>query len=269
MEIKDKNISADKIQQKVKFSVIMPCYKGEGFIENSIKTIEKEISLFERDFEVIVVIDGFIDNGYEKAKALEQEYYNLKVVGYEINRGKGHAIIYGLKHCQGEYVAFLDSDLDYHPQALAWFLKIIKEKDADLVTGNRRDKNSTFKYPLIRKLASWWFNIYVNFLFPELKIDDTQAGIKLIRRNCAQELFHHLEDQEGAHGFIYDIYLLVLARKLDLKILQAPCIFTMKSSTIGMRQKFFKSAYNMGKEVWKFKHNFYEKFFCKKSFHNG
>ena len=167
----------------------MPCYKGEGFIENSIKTVEEEVSLFEKDFELVVVIDGFIDEGYEKAKALEQRHGNLKVVGYEKNRGKGYAIQYGFKHSQSEYIAFLDSDLDYHPRAFAWFLEIIGEKDADLVIGNRNHKKSTFHYPFVRKIASKGFNIYTNLLFPKLKVEDTQAGIKLIKRKAAQKLF--------------------------------------------------------------------------------
>ena len=84
----------------------MPCYKGESFIENSIKTVEKEVSLFEKNFELIVIIDGFVDNAYKKARVLEKEYRNLKVVGYEKNKGKGHAIKYGLKYCQGEYITY-------------------------------------------------------------------------------------------------------------------------------------------------------------------
>lgn len=231
----------------------MPCYKGEGFIENSIKTVEEEVSLFEKDFELIVVIDGFVDNGYNKAKALEEKYGNLKVVGYEKNRGKGYAIQYGFKHSQGEYIVFLDSDLDYHPKALARFLKIILEKDADLVIGNRNDKNSTFNYPIIRKIASKGFNIYINFLFPELKVNDTQAGIKLIKRNSAKILFQYLEDKEGSKGFIFDIYLLVIAKRYGLKTIEAPCIFEMKSSTIGISGNFFRIAFKMGKEVWKFR----------------
>jgi glycosyltransferase involved in cell wall biosynthesis len=232
-------------------SIIMPCYKGESFIVNSIEAVIEEVSLFGKDFELIVVIDGFVDEGYKKAKALEQRHGNLKVVGYEKNRGKGYAIQYGFNHSQGEYIAFLDSDLDYHPRALAWFLKIIKEKDADLVIGNRYDKKSTFHYPFIRKIASKGFNIYTNLLFLELKVSDTQAGIKLVKREAAQKLFQCLENEEESKGFIFDIYLLVTARQVGFKIVQAPCLFEMKSSTIGVGKNFFRTALIMGKEVWK------------------
>jgi glycosyltransferase involved in cell wall biosynthesis len=240
-------------------SVVIPCYKGEEFIEESIKTLEKEISLLETDFELIVVIDGFIDRGYYKAKALEQEYTNLRVFGYEKNRGKGYAIQYGLKQSRGRYVAFIDSDLDYHPKALSWFFEIIRDSDVDLVIGNRKDERSTFNYPLFRRIASWGFNAYARILFPELKVDDTQAGFKLIKKNAAEKVLHYLERQKEAEGFIFDICLLVVARKLKIKVVQAPCIFEMKSSTIGIGENFFKSALKMGKEVWRFRKHFHQK----------
>jgi len=234
-------------------SIILPCYKGESFIENSIKEVEEEVSFFEKDFELIVVIDGFVDDGYKKGKALGQIYKNLKVIGYERNRGKGYAIQYGFRHSQGEYIVFLDSDLDYHPKALDWFLKIIREKDADLVIGNRKDKNSIFHYPVLRKMASWGFNFYVSSIFPQLYVNDCQAGIKMIKREAVQKIFKYLESQKGAETFIFDIYLLLAARKYGLKVTQAPCIFEMKASTIGVGKKFLKSALKMGTDVWRLK----------------
>jgi len=235
----------------------MPCYRGESFIEGSIETVEKEVSLFTEDFEIIVVIDGFVDRGFSKARALEEKCGNLKVVGYEKNRGKGYAIQYGFNHSQGEYIAFLDSDLDYHPRALAWFIEIMKGEDTDLVIGNRNNKKSSFHYPFIRKIASKGFNIYTNSLFPELNVDDTQAGIKLIKRGAAHQLFQHMGSEEESQGFIFDIYLLVMARQYGLKIVQAPCLFEMKSSTIGVGKNFFRTAFIMGKEVWKFRKKYY------------
>ena len=234
-------------------SIILPCYKGESFIENSIKEVEEEVSLFEKDFELIVVIDGFVDDGYKKGKALGQKYKNLKVIGYERNKGKGYAIQYGFRHSEGEYIVFLDSDLDYHPKALDWFLKIIREEDADLVIGNRKDKNSIFHYPFLRKIASWGFNFYVSSIFSELNVDDCQAGIKMTKREAAQKIFKYLENQKGAETFIFDIYLLLAARKYGLKVTQAPCIFEMKASTIGVGKKFLKSALKMGIDVWRLK----------------
>ena len=51
-------------------SIIMPCYKGEEFIEKSIITVENVVSEFCKSFEVILVVDGFVDNTLKILKNL-------------------------------------------------------------------------------------------------------------------------------------------------------------------------------------------------------
>jgi hypothetical protein len=106
---------------------------------------------------------------------------------------------------------------------------------------------------MIRKLASIGFNCYVNVLFPKLKISDTQAGIKLVEKSSAAKIFKLLEGFTLADGFIYDICLLVLARKLGMRVVESPCVFEMQSSTIGVGKKFVGTAFKMAKEVFEFK----------------
>jgi glycosyltransferase involved in cell wall biosynthesis len=227
----------------------MPCYKGENYIVESIRTVEREFCSIANDFELVVVIDGFIDKGYDYAKLLEKEYENLIVTGYEKNRGKGHALLHGFKKCRGKYIAFLDSDLDYDPKALKWFLDIALHQNADLVIGNRKDEKSTYVYPLVRKISSWAFNRFVKIVFPEIEYPDTQAGIKLMKRGLAEKYFEDLEKQPDLQGFILDIFLLLTAKKANMKIFSSYCIFEMKSTTIGTGGNLIKTAYRMGSEV--------------------
>jgi glycosyltransferase involved in cell wall biosynthesis len=239
--------------RQIALSVVMPCYKGERFIENSIRVVNSELLSFGQAFEIVVVVDGFLDRTFERAKALEPEHTSLNVVGYEENRGKGYAIAFGARRCRGKYVAALDSDLDYHPRALSGFFTIAEESGADLVIGNRRDPGSTYRYPWIRKLFSMGFNVYVNILFPKLKIWDTQAGIKLIRRPAASVIFETLETSAGTHGYVVDIYILMIARSKNFCIVQAPCNFNMQESSIGTGGKFLTVAWKMGRDVLKAK----------------
>ena len=237
------------VAQDIALSVIMPCYQGERFIENSIRVVNSELLSLEQSFEIVVVVDGFLDRAFERAKALEPETRNLIVIGYEENCGKGYAIAFGARHCRGRYVAILDSDLDYHPRALSGFFAIAEEGRADLVIGNRRDPRSTYQYPWIRKLFSIGFNIYVNILFPKMKIWDTQAGIKLVRRPAASAIFETLETSAGTHGYVVDIYILMIARSKNFRIVQAPCDFNMRESSIGTGGKFLRVAWKMGRDV--------------------
>lgn len=231
-------------------SIIMPCYKGEKFIEQSIREVEKVVNKFCNSFEIIVVVDGFVDKTYEIAKRLEEEFDNLKVIGYKENKGKGYAIKYGLEFCKGKYVAFLDSDLDYHPSALEWFLEKIKNDNVDIVIGNRREKNSVFEYPFIRKILSYCFNVYVNLIFPELRLKDTQAGIKIFKKDIIKDLFNI---EYKLKGYAFDICILVLARRKKYTISYAPCIFKQKFTEIGSGIGLIKTIYRMGKDVVKLK----------------
>ena len=50
------------MENKIKFSVIVPLYNKELYIENTILSILKQSYT---DFEIIVVDDGSTDNSYE------------------------------------------------------------------------------------------------------------------------------------------------------------------------------------------------------------
>jgi glycosyltransferase involved in cell wall biosynthesis len=246
------------INNEMSISVIMPCFKGEEYIERSIREAEKEFIKFIDAFEIIVVADGIIDKTMEIASRMADEYGNIKVCGYEKNRGKGYAIRYGMKKASGEYAFMLDSDLDYDPSSLNKFLVIAKESEADIVVGNRRDARSIFVYPLARKITSFIFNGYVNILFRDLDIPDTQAGVKLLKTEVIKrDLFTELEKYTESDGFVFDVCLLVLARRNKLKIASSPCIFQMRSSTIGIGTNYLRTSYKMWKDVLAFKQSSY------------
>jgi glycosyltransferase involved in cell wall biosynthesis len=246
------------INNEIGISIIMPCFKGEEYIERSIHEAENEFSKFIDTFEIIVVVDGTVDKTMEIVSRLADEYGNIKVYGYENNKGKGYAIRYGMKKASGKYAFMLDSDLDYDPSSLKDFLIIAKESEADIVVGNRRDARSIFEYPLARRLSSYIFNGYVNILFRDLDIPDTQAGVKLLKTEIIKrKLLTELEKYTESDGFAFDVCLLVLARRNNLKIASSPCIFQMRSSTIGIGTNYFRTSYKMWKDVLAFKRSSY------------
>lgn len=232
----------------------MPCFRGEKYIESSIREAEIEFSTFIKYFEIVLVVDGIVDRTIEIASRLTEEYENLKVYGYEINRGKGYAVRHGIEKAKGEYIFMLDSDMDYSPASLKEFLTIAEESKADIVIGNRRDPRSIFIYPLARKVSGYIFNRYVNAIFSDLDIPDTQASAKLLKtENIKSKLLPEIERYNEADGYIFDVCLLVFARKMGLKIVSSPCIFKMRSSTIGIGKSFLQASYKMWKQVLSFK----------------
>ena len=86
--------------------ILIPAYKPDNAL------IETIVPLYERGFDVLVVNDGSpkeFDPVYEKAS----QY--AKVIGYEKNKGKGHALKYGIDHIANNYKNcryFITADAD-------------------------------------------------------------------------------------------------------------------------------------------------------------
>ena len=104
-----------------KISVIMPVYNGEAFIQNAINSL---ISQTFQDWELIVVDDGSTDN----TSRILAQYVDTRIrVIQQKNGGEAVARNTGLEHMAGEYIAFLDADDLYFPNALFDLLGFLEE----------------------------------------------------------------------------------------------------------------------------------------------
>lgn len=99
-------------------SVIIPCYNGEKFIDQSIE------SVYIQDYtpvELIVVDDESTDGSADRIKSWQSRFAekgnNLKYV-HQKNRGLGGAIDTGLKYVTGDYLSLLDADDVFLPGAI-------------------------------------------------------------------------------------------------------------------------------------------------------
>jgi glycosyltransferase involved in cell wall biosynthesis len=95
-----------------KVSVIMPVYNGERFIEQAIDSLLEQSF---QDWELVVIDDGSTDTTPQILHQYPDE--RIKVIRQK-NSGEAGARNTGLKHINGEYMAFLDADDLYLPNAL-------------------------------------------------------------------------------------------------------------------------------------------------------
>ncbi len=201
---------------KGKVSVIMPAYNEE---ENILHNIEETIRVFDQfgcNYEIIVVDDGSIDNTYKEALKAQNEQAVI-VKRNRINRGKGRAIKHGFRFAQGDYIVFLDADLDLHPRQIKEFFDIMKRENADIVIGSKRHSASVLNYPRRRKIISYVYNLLVRILFAS-RIRDTQTGLKVFKRKVLDSLFHVILVKR----FAFDVELLMVAHHIGYKISDAP-----------------------------------------------
>lgn len=104
---------------QIKFSIIMPAYNAEEFIEDAIYSVFNQTY---SNYELIVIDDCSTDNTFNIIK----KHPNIKLLQTPINSRQGAARNTGLNNCFGDYVLFLDADD-------AFFDNTVLEKLANLI----------------------------------------------------------------------------------------------------------------------------------------
>jgi glycosyltransferase involved in cell wall biosynthesis len=92
-------------------SVVIPTFNYGRFIEEAVESV---LAQTYRNFEVIVVDDGSVDDTRER---LERFGGSIRYI-HQTNQGMSAARNVGIDHSRGELIAFLDSDDVWHPRKL-------------------------------------------------------------------------------------------------------------------------------------------------------
>ena len=95
-----------------KVSVIIPVYNVEKYVAEAINSV---LAQTYTNFEIIIIDDGSTD----RSKEICQQFtdFRIKII-HQQNRGLAGARNTGIRHAQGEYLAFLDSDDLWLPEKL-------------------------------------------------------------------------------------------------------------------------------------------------------
>lgn len=208
-------MSRKKTKKRI-LSVIVPAYKQERTIKKDLERIEKVLKQIRYDYEIICVVDGMVDKTFEDAKKVKSK--KIKVIGYKENRGKGHAVRYGMARAKGDPVAFIDAGMEIDPNGISMILEHMEWYKADIIVGSKRHPASQVRYPLGRRIISRLYQIFVRF-FTGLNVSDTQAGLKIFRRAVLRDVLPRLLVKQYA----FDLEMLTVAHRLGYRrIFEAP-----------------------------------------------
>ncbi|KUK84173.1 MAG: Glycosyl transferase, family 2 [Microgenomates bacterium 39_6] len=218
-------------------SVIVPIFNQEKTIKKDLTRINEAMTATRFNYEIIAVIDGKEEDGsFSKAKKLNLP--KLKVVGYQKNQGKGYAIRYGMARSRGDKIAFIDAGMDIDPNGISMILEHMEWYGADIIVGSKRHLASKVDYPLTREIMSRVYHRLVWLLFG-FKVSDTQAGLKVFRREVLEKVLPRMLVKR----FAFDVELLAIAKHLGFdRIYEAPIKLDRKrfefSSTVAWNTAF-------------------------------
>jgi glycosyltransferase involved in cell wall biosynthesis len=211
-------------------TVVVPVFNQEAAIASNVETIRGALEAgLGDDFELIVVSDGSIDRTAERV--LDEHGGAIRVIHYDRNLGKGYAVKIGALEAHGRYVGYIDADLDLDPAWLPRFVAVAEERGLDFAIGSKRHPDSDVFYPRSRRAASWLYQQLVRVLF-RLNVRDTQVGLKVFRREVAEQVLPLLLVKRYA----FDLELLAVSRALGFsRIEEQPIRLDYRFTGSGVR----------------------------------
>lgn len=212
------------MSDKIKLSLLIPAYNEEKIIESTLEKVLNFLSKKKYSWEVIVIDDGSIDLTSLKAKKFNKD--GVKVVRYEINRGKGVALKEGVQRAKGDFIIFSDADLSVPISNIDKFLTTLKK--ADVVIGSRRIPGAKIlvHQPLIREALGRGYTWLTKFV-TGVSVADFTCGFKGFSQKSAKEIF----SKTIICRWAYDSEILFLAKKMNYKLAEIPVEWSNREDT--------------------------------------
>lgn len=203
-----------------KLSLITTVYRKESVVIEQLNSLRNFLSKKGLNFEIVVVIDGEVDN----SKKIIRKYTELnnaseiKLYSYRENRGKGYAIRYGISKSTGDVIGYIDADTDIELKTLDL---LINEVNAGALVAipSKLHKDSNVKFTPVRKMISKSFRM-INHIFVPLPkgVQDVSCGVKLFRADVIKTINNHL----SVDGFAIDSEILFYVNKFGVPVKVTP-----------------------------------------------
>lgn len=162
-----------------KISIIVSCYNEEKALPLFYEETEKNIKeLKDIEFEYIFVNDGSTDKTLEIIKDLKKKDSKVKYVSFSRNFGKESAMYAGLEHATGNFVTFMDADLQDPPYLLKDMYKAITEEGYDAVGTRRVTRKGE---PIIRSFFARMFYKLINKMSKVQMVDGARDYVLMNR----------------------------------------------------------------------------------------
>jgi len=200
---------------QVDFSFIVPAYNEENFIEGTLGIIDTIVMNKSLSYEIVVVNDGSADNTLLNAKKYAGKNGHVKIISYNQNLGKGHAVKTGFMNAKGNVVFFTDSDMEIDLNKIPEYIDALNK--ADIVIASKKHKNSHVTVPLSRRIQSELFNVLVR-VFTGIPLKDTQSGLKAMKKSAFVDIIPRL----AVKRYAFDVELLAVANLYGLKVIELP-----------------------------------------------
>ncbi len=183
--------------QTEKISIMVPCYNEEAALPLFRDELNKMMSEMDSyAFEVILVDDGSKDQTLSILRSFSLEDERYRYLSFSRNFGKEAAMYAALKASTGDYVVYMDADLQDPPSMLPQMVALLKEKGVDSVGTRRSNRKGE---PLIR---SAFANIFYGMMnrISNVRLVPSARDYRLMSRRMADAILQLSEYNRFSKG---------------------------------------------------------------------
>lgn len=178
-------------------SIVVPCHNEEEMVP----IFHKEITavsdqLPDAVFELIFVNDGSKDATLAELKRLASLDERVHYLSFSRNFGKEAAMVAGLRHATGNYVAVMDADLQDPPAMLVEMVALIRTGEYDCIGTKRLDRKGE---PPIRSFFARQFYHLINRI-SDTEIVDGARDFRLMTRQMVDAVLEMTEYNRFSKG---------------------------------------------------------------------
>ena len=178
-------------------SIVVPCHNEEEMVP----IFHKEITavsdqLPDAVFELIFVNDGSKDATLAELKRLASLDERVHYLSFSRNFGKEAAMVAGLRHATGNYVAVMDADLQDPPALLVEMIALIRTGEYDCIGTKRLDRKGE---PPIRSFFARHFYHLINRI-SDTEIVDGARDFRLMTRQMVDAVLEMTEYNRFSKG---------------------------------------------------------------------
>lgn len=241
--------------------VVLPTYNEKENIERFINVLLSKFEDIEKNYgfnlSILVVDDRSPDKTGLIVEGISSKNEKVKLL-YNEEKGLGIAYLkgfhYAIENFDPDVLMQMDSDFSHDPDDIIRLLVEVS-KGFDFVIGSRYVKGGSIPadWALIRKLNSYYGNIFARYIVGLSNINDCTSGFRAIRAS----LLKKIELKElNANGYAFGMLLLYAAVQKNAQVKEIPIHFIdreLGSSKLGLKEitEFIKKAFFIRFEIIK------------------
>lgn len=173
----------------MKLSIVTSLYCSALYLREFYSRMRASAQKITDDFEIILVNDGSPDDSLAVALSLYEQDEHVKIIDLSRNFGHHRAFMTGVEHAQGEYIFFIDCDLEEDPELLELFYNAIREsQDVDVVYGVQEARKGGW---LEKITGALFFGILANL--SNVAIPRNLITMRILKKRFAENLLKHRE----------------------------------------------------------------------------